>query len=194
MSAVTREFKGKSLLAFPSDYTVVDIETTGLTPEDCEIIEISALKYRGEELHSSFSTLIKPTQRLSLFTTNLTGITDAMVMDAPEISGVLELFYHFIGQDILIGHNVHFDINFLYDNFIRHTNKVLTNSFVDTLRLARMALPFLRDHKQVTVASYYGIPTDGAHRALRDCEICNACYLNLKRQMLESSSGSLREV
>ena len=185
--AANREFKGKSLIAFPSDYTVVDIETNGFTSGACEIIEISALKYRGEKLQDSFSTLIKPAQRISRFVTDLTGITDAMVKDAPEISEVLEPFYQFIGRDILIGHNVHFDINFLYDNFMCHTNRVLTNSFVDTLRLARKALPFLQNHKQTTVASYFGIETYGAHRAFRDCEICNACYLNLKRLMLENN-------
>lgn len=177
-----RKFKGKSLFAFPSDYTVVDIETNGLY-DVCEIIEVSALKYRGEVLTDSFSSLIKPTQRISWFITRLTGITDRMVENAPDITDVMREFYAFIGDDILIGHNVHFDVNFLYDNLWRHNGLILDNSFVDTLRLARKALPQLPNHKQTTVAEYYGIATDGAHRALRDCEICNACYLNLKREL-----------
>lgn len=177
-----RKFKGKSLFAFPSDYTVVDIETNGLY-DVCEIIEVSALKYRGEVLTDSFSSLIKPTQRISRFITRLTGITDGMVENAPDITDVMREFYAFIGDDILIGHNVHFDVNFLYDNLWRHNGLILDNSFVDTCRLARKALPQLPNHKQTTVAEYYGIATDGAHRALRDCEICNACYLNLKKEL-----------
>ncbi len=178
-----RKFKGRSLLAFPSDYTVVDIETNGLISGICEIIEVSALKYRNEELQESFSTLIKPTQPISWFITRLTGITDEMVETAPDVNEVMQDFYDFIGKDILIGHNVNFDVNFLYDKLWIHSGLILDNSFVDTLRLARRALPALPDHKQTTIAEYYGIATVGAHRALRDCEICNACYLNLKREL-----------
>ena len=178
-----REHKGKSLFEFPSDYTVVDIETTGLYAGESEIIEVSALKFRGDVFCSSFSSLIKPSKHIDWFITNLTGINDDMVKDAPDIKTVMQEFYDFIGKDILIGHNVNFDINFLYDNLLRHNDLILDNSFVDTLRLARKTLPQLHNHKQSTVAEYYGISTDGAHRALRDCEICNACYLNLKKAL-----------
>lgn len=178
-----RKFKGAGLFAFPSDYTVVDIETNGLVSGVCEIIEVSALKFRNEKLQDGFSSLIKPAEHISWFITNLTGITDDMVENAPDIVEVMQKFYAFIGKDILIGHNVNFDVNFLYDNLWRHNGLVLDNPFVDTLRLARKALPRLPNHKQATVAEYYGIATVGAHRALRDCEICNACYLNLKREL-----------
>ena len=181
---VERKFKGKSLLDFPNDYTVVDIETTGLFAS-CEIIEVSALKFRNETLVESFSSLIKPARPISGFITHLTGITNDMVQNATSASEVLQQFYNFLGKDIIIGHNVHFDVNFLYDKLLEHNGLILDNSFVDTLRLARKALPNLPNHKQITVAEHYGIVTDGAHRALRDCEICNACYLNLKRELLE---------
>ena len=177
-----RKFKGKSLFIFPSDYTVVDIETTGLYGA-CEIIEVSALKYRDETLVGSFSSLVKPEQPISPFVTYLTGITNEMVEGASDIVEVMSEFYEFVGGDIIIGHNVNFDVNFLYDNLWRHNGLVLDNSFVDTLRLARKALPHLVNHKQTTIAEYYGISTDGAHRAQRDCEICNACYLNLKKAL-----------
>lgn len=180
-----RKFKGQSLYAFPSDYTVVDIETNGLVSGYCEIIEVSALKVRDEEIRDSFSSLIKPTEPISRFITQLTGITDEMTENAPDVNEVLQNFYGFIGKDVLIGHNVHFDVNFLYDGLWLHNGLILDNSFVDTLWLAKKALPFLTNHKQTTVAEYYGISTVGAHRALRDCEICNACYLNLKKELLK---------
>ena len=166
-----RKFKGKSLFAFPFDYSVVDIETNGLISGVCEIIEVSALKFRNEVLQDSFSTLIKPTQKISRFITRLTGITDEIVENAPDITDVLQEFYGFIEKDILFGHNVHFDVNFLYVNLWLHNGLILDNSFVDTLRLARKALPQHQNHKQTTIAEYYGIETDGAHRTLRDC--CN---------------------
>ncbi len=182
---MSREHKGQCLFAFPSDYTVVDIETNGLSSETCEIIEVSALKVRGEKIEDRFSSLIKPNEPIGWFITRLTGITDETVKDAPPAFEVLGKFYDFAGKDILIGHNVNFDVNFLYDKLWIHNGLILDNSFVDTLRLARKALPFLENHKQITVAQYYGIPTEGSHRALRDCEICNACYLNLKREFME---------
>ena len=177
-----RKFKGQSLFAFPSDYTVVDIETNG-TGNFCEIIEVSALKCRGDIAVDSFSSLIKPTEPIGWFITRLTGITDDMVKDAPEPADVLRRFYDFVGDDIIIGHNVNFDVNMLYDKLWLHVGLVLDNSFVDTLRLARKALPKLYNHKQTTVAEYYGIATNGAHRAARDCEICHACYQRLKKEL-----------
>lgn len=177
-----RIYKGKSLYAFPDDYTVVDIETNGLAAGVCKIIEVSALKVRKDTVRESFSSLIKPSGKINRFITRLTGITDGMVENAPGAREVLDGFYRFAGGDILIGHNVNFDVNFLYDSLLLYNGVALKNDFVDTLRLARAALPELCNHRQTTVAQYFGIPTDGAHRALRDCEICNECYLNLKRQ------------
>lgn len=178
-----RIYKGKSLFDFPSDYTVIDIETTGLYTGESEIIEVSAIKCRGDEAVETFSTLIHPQFPISSFIANLTGITNELVKDAPCAKEALEEFYFFAGKDILVGHNVNFDVNFLYDGLMLHNNLVLDNSFVDVLRLARKALPFLPNHRQMTVAAYYGIETSGSHRALRDCEICNGNYLQLKRQL-----------
>ncbi len=183
MAGKTREFKGKSLLALPSDYTVVDIETNGLTAGVCEILEISAIRYRDDRKAVVFSSLIKPAQRIIPFITELTGITDGMVRDAPDIEVVLDGFKEFVGDDIIIGHNVNFDVDFLYDNLMRYKAYALTNSFVDTLRLSRKALPDLPNHKLATLAEHYGVSTVGAHRALKDCEICNACYVELKRAL-----------
>ena len=73
-----RKFKGKSLWEFPDDYTVVDIETNGMFSSVCEIIEISAVKFRANIKVGTFSTLIKPKRKIDWFITKLTGITDAM--------------------------------------------------------------------------------------------------------------------
>lgn len=177
-----RRFKGKSLLAFPKDYTVIDIETSGISPTDSEIIEISAVRYRNCEKTDEFSTLVKPQKRISYFITQLTGITNDMVRYAPDIACATAAFYNFIGNDILMGYNVNFDINFLYDGLMRYHDIPLRNDFVDVLRFARKALPKLSNRRQTTVAAFYGINISGAHRALNDCEICNACYNELKKE------------
>ena len=182
--SVVRPFKGKSLLAFPSDYTVVDIETTGLSSFDAEIIEVSALRYRGDEPCGAYSALIKPAYPIPYFITQLTGITDAMVRDAAPREEVLAAFADFVGDDIVIGHNVHFDVNFLYDEIRRYLGRDFSNDFVDVLRLSRKYLPFLPSHKQVSIAEYFSLDTSGAHRALKDTEICAENYIRIKRLAL----------
>lgn len=184
-----RQGKGKSLLTFPRDYTVIDIETTGITPEASEIIEISAVRFKGFEMKDSFSSLIRPKRRISRFITDLTGITNDMVKDAPDISTVIAAFADFAGGDILMGYNVNFDINFLYDNMLACLGRTLSNDFVDVLRFARKALPHLPDRKQTSVAAYYGISIEGAHRAMNDCLICNGVY---RRLMQEPALEALR--
>lgn len=177
-----RDLKGRSLFSFPEDYTVIDIETTGISPDSCEIIEISALRCRGRRACESFSTLVRPRRRISRFITELTGITNGMVAGAPDISSALKGFAEFVGEDILMGYNVNFDINFLYDHMMACHGRPVSNDFVDVLRFSRRALKGLSDHKQTTVAAHYGINVEGAHRALKDCEICNQCYLNLLQE------------
>lgn len=182
MSDIKRR-KGKSRIAFPEDYCVVDIETTGLDPAESEIIEIAAVRYRGGKKSAVFSTLIKPEKHISSFITELTGIDDGMVRNAPCISEAIMDFYDFAGKDMLMGYNVNFDINFLYDNLLRCHGIVFDNDFVDVLRFARKVLPLLPDRRQTTVADHYGISVTGAHRAEKDCEICNACYICLRDEM-----------
>lgn len=180
----TRLFKGQSLFSFLDNYTVVDIETTGFYPETNEILEISAVRVRENAPVATFSSLAKPDSSIPYHISQLTGITDRLVSDAPPISEVLYDFVRFLDDDVIVGYNVNFDVNFLYDNLLRAHGMLLTNSFVDVLRIARRLLRNLPDHKQTTVASYYGISVEGSHRALRDCEICRMCYFKLKEQWL----------
>lgn len=181
-----REYKGKSLWAFPDDYTVVDIETNGMFSGDCEILEISAVKFRANRYVSTFATLIKPMRKIDSFITWLTGITDEMAASGKDIVTALSEFKEFVGDDIILGYNVNFDIDFLYDGLMQYMGEPLTNDFVDVLRLARKALRNIENHKQTTVAAYFGISIDGAHRAEKDCLICNAVYIKL-RKLLQNS-------
>lgn len=186
----TREGKGKSILDFPDKYIAIDIETTGLSPQYDEIIEIAAIRYNKGQKMDSFTTLVKPDYEIDEYITELTGITNEMLENAPPIIEVIDEFYSFIGCDILVGHNVNFDINFLYDNLLNYTGKMLSNSFVDTMRIARRALPELKHHRLIDIAAYYNVSYEKAHRAERDCEICNDCLLALK-QDLENKGVSL---
>lgn len=189
----TRTNKGTSLLDFPDSYIIIDIETTGLDPIYDEIIEITALKVNQDKIVDTFTTLIKPTKPINPFITELTGITNDMVENSPSITDVLPNFLTFIKNETLIGHNINFDINFLYDNFIKTGHeKGLTNNFVDTLRLGRKTLKNLKHHRLKDLAAYYNIDTTGAHRSTKDCEITYQVYLHLKSQ-IKKEYGSLEQ-
>ena len=179
----SREYKGKSIISLTDDYTVIDIETTDLSPEYGEIIEIAAIKYRNGVIVDSFSSLIALPEYygdLDSFISQLTGITNEMLSSAPTIEDVLPSFKSFIGDDILIGHNVAFDINFLYDAFIRVLEEPLTNDFVNTIRITRKLYPELGNYKLVNLAREFKISATTGHRALADCETTNALYSYLK--------------
>ncbi len=169
LSKNTRIYKGKSLLDFPSDYTLIDIETTGLDPNYDEIIEIAAIRIRNNMIDSTFSTLVKPERLIDSFITELTGITNDMVANSLPIEPNLYKLHSFINNDILLGHNVNFDVNFLYDNYIKYTPYLFKNNFVDTLRLSRKVYPDLGSHSLSYLTRSLGIISKTSHRAEADC-------------------------
>lgn len=172
--------KGKPILEFPDSYIVVDIETTGLDPvKDC-IMEISAVKYRKNRKVDDYVVLINIDRRVPLHITELTGITNKMLEGGVEVTAALQGFIDFIGEDIVVGYNVPFDLAFLNQASERYLLRSIFNDYIDVMQIAMEKLPFLGRTKQIVVAKYFGIGTEGSHRALNDCEICNACYQKLK--------------
>lgn len=126
-----REEKGKSLIASPDSFVVLDIETTGYLPEWDRIIEVGAIKYEHGVEVARFSSLVQPPsdngEYVDCYVTGLTGITNEMLSSAPAIESILPGLYDFLGNSIIIGHNVNFDINFLYDYFVDFLGKPLSN-------------------------------------------------------------------
>ena len=171
---------GESLEVFSDNYVVIDIETTGLDPSQDEIIELAALKICNGEISDSFQSLVHPRTEVSEFVTSLTGITNDMLVDAPCIENILSAFKSFIGENIVVGHNVHFDINFIYDNSMKYLGEPFENDFVDTLRVSRKYVHDIPNHKLSTLVKHFQIQNDNAHRALSDCEATNRLYLALK--------------
>ncbi len=182
---VKRE-KGKSLLEFLDEYTVIDIETTGLSPDyDC-IIELSAIKVKNGELTAKYSSLVKPYNTfiydefneyyVDAFITELTGITNEMLETAPDIEKVLPDFLCFIGDSIIVGHNVNFDINFIYDDAKNILNKKFQNDYCDLMRISRRLFPNLPNHKLATLAQEFNIEQLESHRGLVDCITTMKCF------------------
>lgn len=167
-SLVTERHKGRSLIDFPSDCCVIDIETTGLDYFYDEIIEISAIKVVDGHFSDTFSQLVRPDEPISDFITQLTGITNDMLADKPSIKDALPLFLDFIGDSLLVGYNVNFDINFLYDAAKEYLNVEFDNDYVDVLRIARRIHPELPRRKLKDMVSYYNLDDIGSHRAEAD--------------------------
>ena len=174
-----RQFKGKSLDIAPSAFVCLDIETTGLSPAYDNIIEISAIKCENGEITATFSEIINIHRPLPPFISSLTGITDKMISSGRELTDVLSDFYAFTDGHILMGHNVNFDINFLYDNFLSQLGVLFSNDFVDTLRIAKRTLPFLPHHRLDDITAYYGLEQRNEHRALNDCLLTVNCFYRM---------------
>lgn len=183
---MSREFKGKSLLSLEDDYVVVDLETTGLDPRCDEIIEVGAIKVVGGQPCDRFESLCRPDCEISEFITQLTGITSKMLDDAPTISDVLPPFLRFVGNSVVVGHNVNFDINFLYDACLMDQGVLFSNNFVDTMRLAKRSIKGLPHYRLSDLVDALNLPSLPAHRGLSDCESTYMCYEALKKYVIEN--------
>lgn len=165
-----RTEKGTSLMQIPASYTMIDTETTGLDPQYDKIIEMAAIKIRDGKEVARYETLVNPEQPIDDFIADLTGITNEELSTAPVAADCLPDFMEFIGKDIVVGHNVHFDINFIYDALLACGYAPIKNDFVDTLRLSRRVRPDLEHHRLCDMAAAYGVPQPVAHRSLADCQ------------------------
>lgn len=164
-------FDDLSTPLFDVTFCVLDLETTGGSPATCEITEIGAVKYcHGEEV-GSFQTLVDPGAPIPASITMLTGITHAMVYDAPRIETVLPSFLEFIGDTVVVGHNVRFDMSFLNAATDRLGYARLDNARVDTAALGRRLIRSeVRNLKLASLAAFFRSPVVPNHRALEDAK------------------------
>lgn len=185
--------KGKSLLELADCYTVVDLETTGLDPKVDEIIEIGAVKVVDNEISDSFQSLVKPNCEISDFITSLTGIDNEMVADAPCLKDILGKLLVFIGDDIVVGHNVNFDVNFIIAGSLKCFKRGFSNNFIDTMRISRKLYPQEKHHRLCDLEERFCLHNENAHRALSDVMLTKKCYDHMKNYV-DSSGLSLLEL
>ena len=152
-------------------FCVLDLETTGGSPATCEITEVGAVKYRAGELVGTFDTLVNPGAPIPPTITVLTGITQAMVIDAPRIEEVLPSLLEFIGTAVIVGHNVRFDMSFLNTASERLGYGRIPNPTSDTLGLARrLVREEVRGLNLQSLAAHFRSPVTPNHRALADAK------------------------
>lgn len=181
---------GKERRKYTPDYVVYDLETTGISCQRDEVIEISAIRVRGGHPVSTFTQLVNPGRPIPYGASSVNHIYDNMVADKPGFSQVLGEFLDFIGDDVLVGHNIkRFDMNFIYRDCQRYFGQTIDNDYIDTLHMAKQCFPAWKHRRLENLAEYYGISTQGAHRALRDCHM-NQQVFELMAQDIAKSANS----
>ena len=172
--------KGQSL---KGTYVVFDLETTGFSSAKDKIIEIGAVKVENGEITDKYSTFVNPKIPIPFRITQLTSITDEMVMGSPEIETILPQFLKFVGDAVLVAHNASFDVSFIEEN-CRQQGIEPDFTSVDTVGLARVLLPTLSKFKLNVVAKALNISQEHHHRAVDDARVTAEIYVKFI-QMLE---------
>ncbi|WP_112180879.1 PolC-type DNA polymerase III [Paraliobacillus zengyii] len=166
-------------------YVVFDVETTGLSAVYDTIIELAAVKIKDGDIVDRFESFANPHHPLSETTNDLTGITDDMVKDAPDIEQVLEDFKKWAGEDILVAHNASFDMGFLNQGNEKAGLDKAINPVIDTLELARFLLPTLKSHRLNTLCKKFDIELTQHHRAIYDAEATGYLMWKLLKEARE---------
>ena len=149
------------------DYVAFDLETTGLDAENDFIIEIGALKVIDGKVSERFIEFVKPQKRISPKITEITGITNAMVANARPTKDIIRDFVSFCEGYILLGHNIMFDYKFMKQHALKFGYS-FEKQGLDTLQIARKALPQLESKSLGALCEHYHITNQAAHRAYHD--------------------------
>lgn len=159
------------------NYVVLDLETTGLNPKLDKIIEVGAVKVVQGKQTDFFETMVNPGRKLKEQTTEITGIKDEDLENAPYLEEVLPKLLDFIGENCLVGHRILFDYSFVKKAAV-NAKRTFERDGVDTLKIARKYLPDLEHKTLGYLCGHYEIPLN-AHRALEDAKATGLLYEKL---------------
>ncbi len=176
---------GEATESLDGEFIVFDIETTGLSAAKERITEIGAVRLKNGEVLESFDTFVNPEMPIPAKITELTGISDEMVKDAPHEQEALEQFYAFCGEArVLVAHNAGFDTGFIQTAAARCGMEYPFTS-IDTVPISRALYPTLKNHKLDTVANYLKLPPFNHHRACDDAKVLADIFIHLIQDMKE---------
>ena len=170
-----------------AEFSVIDVETTGLSAKTNHIIEIGLIKVRNYKIVDRYETLINPGIYIPSFISHFTGITDEDVADAPFFSDIIEDLKHFIGETIISGHNLSFDSSFIKYEFLRNGEEPLYNEQVCTLKLARRMFPDLKSKSLTSIIKHLKLRNKSPHRALGDAEVTARALIKMIKQLKKES-------
>ncbi len=176
----------------PNTYVIIDIETTGLDPRSDAIIEVAAVALQGNDILDEFTTLVNPHREIPPFITQMTGITDEMVADAPTMFKVRSRLHALLGDHILVGHNVGFDLGFL-----REERLGVGNHRLDTVTLASILIPEAGRYSLENLVRVLTLPDPAGgqtHRAMDDAEQTVELFLALRERAAQLPLSQLDEL
>ncbi|MFD2613043.1 PolC-type DNA polymerase III [Paenibacillus gansuensis] len=174
-----------------AEYVVFDIETTGLSVVNNKIIEIAGVKMKDGKEIDRYATFVNPHEKIPYHIQQLTNITDDMVVNAPELEPCIREFSAFVGDAVLVAHNARFDMG-----FIQHTLKSLgmpelDNAVLDTLEMARLLHPNLKNHRLNTLSDKYKVSLENHHRAVDDAEALGYVLFHLINDAVQANITDL---
>jgi DNA polymerase-3 subunit alpha (Gram-positive type) len=175
-------------------YVVFDIETTGLSVIYDTLIEIAGVKIKSGTVIDRFSTFINPMKPISEFTSELTGITNADVQNAPKLEEALQKFYEFSKDAILVAHNASFDLGHIYENYRRLNISSLIQPSIDTLMLAKVVFPDRQRYSLDQLCKFLKVPMNGHHRAINDAEATHEVFLHLLREVKKAGINRFQDL
>ncbi|MCL5735474.1 MAG: exonuclease domain-containing protein [Actinobacteria bacterium] len=175
-------------------FVALDLETTGARPGRSKITEIGAVRIEGFREVAHFNTLVNPMRPIPPMITQITGITQEMVADAPRIDEVIPGLLDFLKGAIVVAHNAAFDVGFLNYELRRLKGRQLGGGAIDTLPLARALAPGLPNYRLGTVANALGAPVGACHRALADAQAACHVFVTLVGRLQEQGMTRLSEV
>ncbi|HWR65180.1 MAG TPA: helicase C-terminal domain-containing protein [Bellilinea sp.] len=167
----------------------IDLETTGLDPQKDAIIEIAAVRFSGTRVEAEWTSLINPARAIPPLITQLTGITNDMVRNAPPIKAVIQELAAFIGDSPVVGHNVQFDLGFLHKQGILELAEP-----IDTYELAAVLMPTASRYNLGSLGQILGILIPNSHRAMDDARLAHAVYMQLYERAIHMPLELLAEI
>ena len=179
--------------SFRDTFVVFDIETTGKNAKFHKITEIGAVKIEMGRIVDRFSQLINPERPIPYNITRLTGITDEMVADKPNIEEVLPRFLEFCGDAAVVAHNASFDTGFIA-NEARKQGLHFDNTIVDTLGMAHVLLPHLGKYTLDRLVKELKIVLENHHRAVNDAEATAEMFLRFIHMLMEKEIENLDQL
>ena len=182
MDDLVESVRGEADTPFDGTFICFDIETTGLSAARDKITEIGAVKVVNGEITDTFSTFANPEMPIPQKITQLTGITDDMVKDAPSQSEAVSAFLEFAGDNVLVAHNAPFDTSFIR-NACENMGREYNYTSIDTVAISRAILPDIKNCKLDTVAKYLRLGNFNHHRATDDAEILAKIFISLCKRL-----------
>ena len=188
-----RAIFGEDDTNFEDEFVVFDIETTGLSAMTCKITEIGAVLVQKGEVLKVFSTFVNPEGHIPEEITELTGITDDMVADAPSQGDAVKAFIEFVGGRTVVAHNANFDMGFIR-RAAENAGIPFNPPYLDTLSMSRFLNPELKNHKLDTLVDFYHLGDFNHHRACDDAEVTAKIFCKMTEKLAGESIYTVKQM